>query len=209
MPLAVGGFVPFSTVDWPGHLTAVVFCQGCPWQCRYCHNTHLQLFHLPSPPNSTWPDLLEIFARRRGLLDGVVFSGGEATAQPGLLRALHEVQAMGFRTGLHTAGMFPLRFARHLPHLDWVGLDIKAPFDHRYDAVTGRPDSASTVSQSLRLLLESGVDYELRTTMHPQLLDESAREAIRRQLADFGAKPTRWQDFRPEGCFDDDLLATT
>ena len=41
MTLRVGGLTPFSTTGWPGMLAAVVFCQGCPWRCGYCHNPHL------------------------------------------------------------------------------------------------------------------------------------------------------------------------
>lgn len=203
--IAAGGFVPFSTVDWPGRLVAVVFCQGCPWRCRYCHNTHLQPFGESPSFHMTWRDILLNLERRQGLLDGVVFSGGEPTAQPGLLRAIREVRDLGFLAALHTAGMYPRRLARLLPQVNWVGLDIKAPFDHRYDVITGRAGAAAAVAESLRVLLESGIDYELRTTVHPLLLDEDARECIRHQLAAMGAKPTRWQDFRTAGCADEEL----
>ena len=88
--LRIGGFVGLSACDWPGELAATVFCQGCPWSCGYCHNPHLI-----SPSTATamdWPDVLSFLDSRRGLLDGVVFSGGEPTLQAGLPEAMREVR---------------------------------------------------------------------------------------------------------------------
>jgi pyruvate formate lyase activating enzyme len=201
--LRVGGFVPFSTVDFPGRLAAVVFCQGCPWRCRYCHNPHLQSF---DGGTADWPRIEAFLETRRGLLDAVVFSGGEPTAQLGLLAAMRTARRMGFAVGLHTAGIFPFRLRRALDYVDWVGLDIKAPFE-RYAETTGCRASGRNAEDSLRILLGSGVDYELRTTVHPSLLDDAGKNQIRRTLDRFGARPTRWQEFRPAGCADMELNA--
>jgi pyruvate formate lyase activating enzyme len=104
--LSVGGITAFTTVDYPDHLAAVVFCQGCPWRCRYCHNQHLQPRRSASPTRWTWERLEAFLGDRRGLLEAVVFSGGEPTAQPALAEAMQAVRAMGFLIGLHTAGIF-------------------------------------------------------------------------------------------------------
>ena len=87
-PLNVGGLTPFSTTDYPGMLAAVVFCQGCPWRCDYCHNPHL----LPRkhPGGVEWSQVRDLLLRRQGLLDAVVFSGGEPTLQKELLGAIQE-----------------------------------------------------------------------------------------------------------------------
>lgn len=165
--LRVGGFTPFTTTDYPGRLSAVVFCQGCPWQCAYCHNPHL----LPAdaPSSHAWPDILAFLEKRRGLLDAVVFSGGEPTLHKGLVEAMREVKAMGFRIGLHTAGMYPDRLARVLRLVDWIGLDVKGPAG-AYKRITGVPGSDGHFRESLTLVLASGVDHELRCTWHPDLL---------------------------------------
>ncbi|HEX6005079.1 MAG TPA: radical SAM protein, partial [Burkholderiales bacterium] len=78
----MGGLVALSTTDYPDHLAAVVFGQGCPWRCGYCHNPHL----LPKRgvARIAWRDVLAFLERRRGLLDAVVFSGGEPTLQAAL-----------------------------------------------------------------------------------------------------------------------------
>src|SRR5690242_19840999 len=128
--LNIGGFVPFSATDYPDHLCAVVFCQGCPWRCGYCHNAHLQA--AAARTSIRWQDVLVFLGTRRGLLDAVVFSGGEPTMQRALPDAMREVKAQGFKVGLHTAGIYPRKLAMLLPLVDWTGLDVKAPFD-RYE----------------------------------------------------------------------------
>jgi pyruvate formate lyase activating enzyme len=166
--LAVAGLQPFSSVDFPGRLAAVVFLQGCPWRCGYCHNPQLQAKGPGTGPR--WPELRGWLARRLGRLDGVVFSGGEPTLDPALPAALDELRAMGYALGLHTAGLAPKRLAPLLQRLDWVGLDIKAaPGDAAlHDRITGRRGSSRAVQASLALLQDSGVDYECRSTVHPR-----------------------------------------
>src|SRR5690625_1982067 len=83
--LQIAGLVPLSSVDWPGRLVATVFCQGCPWSCTYCHNT--AILDPRTPGAVPWTQLEQLLTRRHGLLDGVVFSGGEATMQPALVSA--------------------------------------------------------------------------------------------------------------------------
>lgn len=191
--LQVGGFVPFTTVDYPGKLSAVVFCQGCPWCCTYCHNAHLQPFGAGSVP---WKDVLAQVERRRGFLDAVVFSGGDPTAQTALGDAVRDIKHLGFLVGIHTAGMYPSRLAALLPEVDWVGFDVKAPFDRRYDILTQTAGAAEVAAESLQLLIASGVDYQIRTTLDPRHLDEPARESLARQLHARGARPTTWQNCR-------------
>ncbi len=183
--IRIGGLQPMTGLDFPGRLAAVLFLQGCPWHCRYCHNPHL----LAPQSDALIPfdDVLAFLDRRRGLLDGVVFSGGEPTLQPRLHEAMREVRARGFAVGLHTGGMYPRQLERLLPLLDWVGLDIKAPAAH-YDAITQRRNSARNITRSLRLLVDSGIDFECRTTWHPGLFDEDALHALGGELAAAGVR---------------------
>jgi pyruvate-formate lyase-activating enzyme len=86
MPIQIGGMVPLTTIDYPDHLSCVLFCQGCAWRCHYCHNPELI-----APVGSTpvaWDEVLAFLHKRQGLLQAVVFSGGEATLQPGLPEAM-------------------------------------------------------------------------------------------------------------------------
>jgi pyruvate formate lyase activating enzyme len=163
--IRTGGYVPLTTIDYPGMLAAVVFLSGCPWNCPYCHNASLRDFHYSAGP--TWEEILEHLGKRQGLLEGVVFSGGEPTAQAALGDAIRDVKDFGFAIGLHTAGAYPEKLAAILPLVDWVGLDIKAPPDERYDRLVQKSGAAESFLQSLQLVQESGVDFTLRTTIDP------------------------------------------
>ncbi len=137
--LRVGGFVPLTTIDYPDHLACVVFCQGCAWRCGYCHNP--ELLAVQGAAQITWPQVLRFLQQRQGLLDAVVFSGGEATLQNALLPAMQQVKALGFKVGLHSAGIKPSALARLLPWLDWLGFDLKGPRE-LIDPITGVRGSA-------------------------------------------------------------------
>ncbi len=209
--LRIGGFVPFSTVDHPGRMAAVVFVQGCPWRCPYCHNPHLQASSRPSTGLQAtdapdWAALDRWLASRVGLIDSVVFSGGEPTTDPALPAAVDRVRELGFAVGLHTAGLAPLPLQRLLDRLDWVGLDVKAPLGdpQAWARVTGlvpaRPGTAEPVRRSLQLLLDSGVAFECRTTVHPALLDERDLLRLGNELAAAGVQHWALQLFRATGC---------
>lgn len=203
-PLRVGGVVPFSTTDWPGRLAAVVFTQGCAWRCGYCHNPHL--IPAQGPDERDWRSVLDWLDTRKGLLEAVVFSGGEPTGQPGLVEALQAVRARGFRTGLHTGGIYPRKLPALLPLLDWVGLDVKAP-SSGYQRVTGVPGSGLGVFVALALLQQSGVAHEVRTTVHFDLTPPDDLAKLAQELAVVGVKRWVLQPFRPQGCGNEALNA--
>ena len=202
--LSIGGVTPMSTLDYPGALAAVVFCRGCPWRCPYCHNAALR--ESTEGGGQDFDAVLAWLESRRGLLDAVVFSGGEPTGQPGLAAAITAVRRLGFATGLHTAGMFPEALAAVLPLCDWVGLDIKAP-RAAYARISGLPGSVEQAFASLARLVQSGRTFETRTTWHPALLDEADLITLAQELAE--ARAGHWviQAFRPDGCADPDLVA--
>jgi len=204
--LRVGGFTQLSTTDWPGMLAAVVFCRGCPWRCRYCHNP--DLIPARGEHEIPWQEVLDFLHRRQGLLDGVVFSGGEPTLQASLADAMREVRALGFRIGLHTGGMYPEKLAAVLPLVDWVGMDVKAPFAE-YPRITGAAGSGAHALAGLQQVLASGVDHEIRTTVHPVLLSDADLADMARDLAARGVKRYVIQAFRSQGCRDNDLCGNT
>ena len=143
-----------------------------------------------TPGALRWDDVEVQLVERRGFIDGVVFSGGEPTAQLALPEALRRVRSLGFATGLHTNGMFPEKLEPLVPLLDWVGLDIKAPLDQRYDAITRVKNSAASVLQSLKILLAAGTPLQIRTTVDAQLLSDADLLDLAAQLAALGAPST-------------------
>lgn len=202
--LTIGGVTPLSTLDFPDALAAVVYCQGCPWGCPYCHNEPLR--EITDRADRDTASVLTWLEGRRGLLDAVVLSGGEPTLQKGLGDMLRAVRGLGFKAGLHTTGMFPEALAKVLPLCDWIGLDIKAPRAD-YARITGVAGSGEAAFTSLALLLDAGLPFETRTTWHPGLLTEDALTTLARELAEAGAGRWAIQAFRPDGCADPALAA--
>lgn len=200
--IRIGGMVPLTTIDYPDQLSCVLFCQGCAWRCYYCHNPELI-----APIGSSelpWAQVMEFLHKRQGLLQAVVFSGGEATLQPGLAAAMQEVKALGFKIGLHTAGIKPTALAKVLPLCDWVGFDIKAP-QGQGDRITQIIGSDAVNWESLDLLLSSGLPYECRTTVHWALLNEQQLLQLGQQLQRRGVKNFVLQQARSGGLADDQL----
>lgn len=177
--LNIGGFTPLTTIDYPDHLSCVIFCQGCAWRCRYCHNP--ELINSKQQGQYAWQTVYQFLQARQGLLDAVVFSGGEATLQAHLTPAMATVKTMGYLVGLHSAGIHYAHFCEALNYADWIGFDIKAlPKDSQ--RITQTKHSAKVNWQSLAQLLKSQVAYECRTTIHWQLFDVEAVWQLAKQV---------------------------
>jgi pyruvate formate lyase activating enzyme len=201
--LIIGGVTPFSTLDYPDSLAAVIYCQGCPWGCPYCHNASLR--ETTDLGGRDGASVLDWLKGRRGLLDAVVFSGGEPTLQRKLAATMETVRTLGFKVGLHTTGMFPDALAAVLPFCDWVGLDIKAS-RAAYSRITGVGGGEAAFA-SLGLLRQDSVAFETRTTWHPDLLDEASLSELAGELSRENAGQWIIQAFRPEGCASPRLAA--
>ncbi|WP_058234508.1 anaerobic ribonucleoside-triphosphate reductase activating protein [Devriesea agamarum] len=200
--LRIAGITALSTVDWPGQLVATVFCQGCPWRCGYCHNT--SILDPKTAGVLPWDQVLSFMNSRRGLLDGMVFSGGEATMQHAVYGAAAAVKQMGFAVGLHTGGAYPARLAdlvgcgrEDMPVVvDWVGFDLKAS-PSGYTSTVGRPGAWQRVRESLGYLVTSGIDYEARMTVTPALTGQV--HDVLRCAADAGVHQLVLQQARSDG----------
>ena len=195
-PIKIGGVETFSTVDFPERIAAVVFMQGCPWRCPFCHNAFLQ--DATAADVFIWEKFVEFLQSRRGILDGVVFSGGEPLMQNSLADAMAEVKALGYQIGLHTGGYRPRHLERILPLIDWVGFDIKAPLaEEKYQIAVGGSNHLREVEGSLSLLRQSSVDFECRTTCDPRILQIADIYTIADQLAARGVTKYFLQKYRP------------
>lgn len=197
-PVIIGDVEKFSIVDFPNHIAAVAFLQGCPWRCPFCYNLSLQ--QIGAAPESDWTfeKFLAFLLKRRAVLDAVVFSGGDPLVHNGLPEAIEAVKAMGYAVGMHTGGYRPEALQKVVPLLDWVGLDIKAPLnpDHYFRA-TGGYKLVENISKSLNILLESGISFECRTTCDPRLLKVEDIYTIADMLKTAGVREYYIQKYRP------------
>ena len=192
----IGDIEKFSIVDFPSKMAVVVFMQGCPWRCPFCYNQTLQNPHIEG--NAEWDKLIHLLEHRKGIIDAVVFSGGEPLMQDNLPQAMDAVREMGFEVGLHTGGYKPEALEKVLPKIVWAGFDIKAPLEHeRYKKATGGAADVEKVRQSLQMLIKSGIHYECRTTCDPRILDIADIYTIADALSEAGVKEYYLQKYRP------------
>lgn len=120
----IAGWQKVSLVDYPGKVACTLFTGGCNLRCPYCHNSELLEGEMPSQ------DMEEVMAYldvRKGILDGVVISGGEPCLQSDLVPFLARLKEKGLLVKLDTNGCFPDRLEEILDaHLvDYVAMDWK------------------------------------------------------------------------------------
>ena len=198
--MVIGGFQKFSLADFPGKISAIVFTRGCNFRCPYCHNPELVD---PARYTAEIPqeEVLRFLGLRRGLLQGVVVTGGEPTLHADLPLFLSGIRALGFAVKLDTNGSNPdaLRGLIRDSLVDYIAMDIKAPLD-AYSRVAGVPVRAEDIERSVRLVIGSGLSHEFRTTYEGSLLSIQDMESIAEMAR--GCAQYVVQSFRPSGALD-------
>ena len=187
----IRGLQKVSLIDYPGGICTTVFVCGCNLRCGYCHNKDLVL----SPntlPKIDEDDIIAFLAAKRGKIDAVCISGGEPTLMPDLKAFLDKIGSMGFRIKLDTNGTMPDVLKELLPILDYVAMDIKAPLN-KYKEIVGVDIDTNKILTSVKLLKESHIEHEFRTTLVPLLTIEDIKD-IRAMIP---GQPYYLQQFRP------------
>ena len=163
----IAGLLKTATIDFPHRLAAVVFTAGCNYDCGFCHNRELLTTKKLMDEKEAW----RFLEKRAGLLDGIVISGGEPTLQEDLPEFAQRLKELGYDVKLDTNGSAPQVVEEMLRRgcVDYVAMDYKAPFE-LYTQVCGH--DASGVEQTLELLRGATVEWELRTTVIPELSEK-------------------------------------
>ena len=159
----IQGFQKLTLLDYPGHTACTVFTGGCNLRCPFCHNADLVRTPIAGP-NLT-DEVLTYLARRQGILDGVCITGGEPLLQPDLVDFLRQVKELGYAVKLDTNGALPDRLAALLDTglVDYVAMDVKSS-PAGYAAAAGVDTDWTVFDRSIRILQDSGVPHEFRTT---------------------------------------------
>lgn len=168
--MKIGGFVKTSFVDYPGKISSVVFTQACNLNCSYCHNPGL-LNNNDTVEGIGPEDVLDWLSKRKGMIDAVVISGGEPTLQNDIYAFAKELKLRGIFVKLDTNGTNPsiLKALIEDKLLDFIAMDLKAPLD-KYESVSRtRHIELSSIKESVEIIKNSGLDYEFRTTLCPEL----------------------------------------
>ncbi|MEI6477604.1 MAG: anaerobic ribonucleoside-triphosphate reductase activating protein [bacterium] len=204
--MRIGGLQKITLVDYPGKVAATVFTQGCTFRCPYCHNPELVLPERFEPVLDV-EEFFDFLATRVGKLEAVCITGGEPTVQPDLSGFIRRIKDLGFLVKLDSNGSRPKQLGAILAEgtVDYVAMDIKGPLE-KYPLICGFPASMTKhISESIRLIMESGIDYEFRTTVADPLLDISDFHVMGRMIT--GAKRYFLQNYQDTKSIDGTDLA--
>jgi len=201
----IKGFNKNTLLDWEGEIASIIFLPGCNFRCPYCHASAL-VKDPGSQPSIPLAEIDGYLADNRGWVDGVIITGGEPTLQPGLPALIDRLLHSGVRVKLFTNGTNPDMLA--------IAMDVKAPLDERYERAAGvplcapadRPGGAGSpaaldaIRRSIEVVMNSGLEYEFRTTICPAVL--SFDDVVDTARCIEGARRLVLQQFRPVDCLD-------
>ena len=206
MPITIKGFIVSSLIEWEGNIAAILFLPHCNMRCPYCHATHL--VKKPNELESIPLDVVEKRIRKnKDWLDGIVLSGGEPTFRDDLDSLIMIFKDMGLKVRLDSNGTNPdtLEDLIQRELIDCVAMDIKAPLrEEKYNAASGALCNLPDIERSIKLIMDSGLEYEFRTTVCPSFLDKSDIVEIAQSIT--GAMRYTLQTFRPTNCLDSKMF---
>lgn len=176
--MKIHGLQKMTLLDFPGRVACTVFLGGCDLRCPFCHNS--ELLDGTAPAVTDDKELLSFLAKRKGLLDGVVLTGGEPLLRPDLKDLILRIRELGYPVKLDTNGTHPDRLHEltEAGLVDYVAMDIKN-CPERYPVTCGLVTmDLVPVRESVKLLMAGPTDYEFRTTVVHPLHDETSFHAI-------------------------------
>ena len=211
------GLQKLTLLDYPGVVACTAFTCGCNFRCPFCHNASLVLGK-DAGLELDFAGMLEFLEKRRGILEGVCFTGGEFLMHSDAVDAAAAAKALGYQVKVDTNGSFPEALSELITsgNVDYIAMDIKNS-PQKYAATCGRDDVLEKVCASVELLKQSGVEFEFRTTVTGNLHELSDFDAIGKWIC--GAEKYFLQpfaesddildkqgDYRAAGKFVDDAL---
>lgn len=164
--MLICGLQKLAMVDFPGKLAATVFTGGCNLRCPFCHNA-LLVTRLNETPTLSEEEVLKFLTSRRGILDGVVLSGGEPLLQNDAVGFLQKIRDLGFAVKVDTNGCYPdvLEEILNRNLADYVAMDIKNSREKYAQTVDLPSFDPAPIEACVQLLRSSGVEHEFRTTL--------------------------------------------
>ncbi|MCL5410572.1 MAG: anaerobic ribonucleoside-triphosphate reductase activating protein [Patescibacteria group bacterium] len=167
--MQIAGIQKTTLVDYPGKVAATIFTRGCSFRCGFCHNPELVIPEKFSGILFDEGELFSFLETRVGKLEAICITGGEPTIQPDINEFIRKVKKMGFLVKLDTNGSRPERLKEAIDsgNVDYIAMDIKSS-PSKYELTAGVKVIVENVRKSIDMIINSGIDYEFRTTVcHP------------------------------------------
>ncbi|MCL4382463.1 MAG: anaerobic ribonucleoside-triphosphate reductase activating protein [Patescibacteria group bacterium] len=206
--IKIKGLQKTTLLDYPGKVAAIIFVAGCNFRCPFCHNSDLVL-RPETLPEIKEEDFFIFLKNKRQLLDGIVVTGGEPTLYEDLPAFIKKIKKLGFLIKLDTNGTNPGMVKDLLAQklLDYVAIDYKGPLIkyYKYTNTTNKQINKQ-ISECINILIKSGLDFELRTTVVPTLHNREDLIEMAKDLSSIIHNPSsiKWflQQFNPGQCLD-------
>ncbi len=165
----IKGFQKTTLLDFPSKVACTVFTGGCNFRCPFCHNASLVLSHEELTDISE-DYFFSFLGKRRGILDGVCITGGEPLMQGDIIDFIKKIRAEGFAVKLDTNGSYPKKLEAIISEglVDYIAMDIKNSRE-KYALTAGLPSCPDGVFDSIKIITESNIPYEFRTTVVKEL----------------------------------------
>ncbi|MFH1662089.1 MAG: anaerobic ribonucleoside-triphosphate reductase activating protein [Candidatus Falkowbacteria bacterium] len=204
--MIIGGLQKFSMLDYPEYLSAIIFTQGCNFRCQFCYNPMLvePLLKIGETKNIEKGfslikenDLFRFLKERVGKLDGVVITGGEPTIHNDLEDFIKKIKDLNYLVKLDTNGTNSEVIEKLINKklIDYIAMDVKAG-ENNYEKVIVKKIDFTKIKKSVKIIKESGLNHEFRTTVIPGLVDKNEIEKIGKLIK--GAEKWYLQNFKSD-----------
>lgn len=183
--MKISGFQTFSLNEYPKEISAIIFTQGCNFNCRYCYNPELQPYDKLDKTYMDVGKILEQLKARSKDLTAVTITGGEPLLQDGIMEFLSDIRSMGYKTKINTNGSCYMRLKYIIENslVDFIRMDVKAPSD-KYEDIVCCSVKMHIIEKSIELVKKSGIDHEFHTVMDKDVLNEEDVKKIRKWIKD-------------------------
>lgn len=193
--MIIAGLQKTTLIDYPGKIAAIVFTRGCDFRCAYCHNPELvnpEIFY----PEIKEEVIIDFLEKRRHVLEGVVITGGEPLIHSDIAAFIKKLKAMDYAVKLDTNGTNPKLLKELIDKklIDYIAMDIKHSLD-KYHYITPSSPPIEAINKSIKIIMNSGLPYEFRTTVLPRHFKKEDFQNIGTLIR--GARIYYLQQFRP------------
>lgn len=180
-----------SMLDYPGHVCTSIFFDKCNFNCEFCQNKYIAQMKDIDFDTEVLPKLLE----RKEMVGYVILSGGECTIDKDIQSIIDKLYENGFKIGLHTNGYKPEFLKKNIDKISYIGMDVKNDLEN-YDEISGIKVNTKEIEESIDLIINSGIEYEFRTTVYPKYLSKENCVNIAKYLGERNAKKYTLQQYK-------------